>query len=572
MKRRLVGQSKPQDVSASKASSSTKSNGSVGHLTDASVSGKWYLPIFVAVAFLLPLVVYLRTLNCGMAGGDWGELVVNAYQFSVPHPPGYPTFMALGWLWIHLVPIPGSVAYRINVLSAVESAGASAFLFLAICAVNIMALRSSIVRQLSRVQAATSSQGRRVGIQRRKLHTSPVSSTWLSKMRPDLAHLHPLQKPLDDPTRKEEHAQMLLWWKNANVDVMAKRISKWLEKGGYVRPGIVNILLTRAYKPEHIHAALQGITLHQVKQNVDLDQHTVVLLLRAIVRANAPQLAIDLFSSMTWIRVFPSMKEMNIVLSYFAAEAKARALKTPQMRPAPDFEADIVEPAEDALVEEEAASEEAASEESATPVDPEKLLLQQFSRFLQIISDPRFGLKLDFEGHKNVMTFWAYRGNALEASRAWAEMSKIDSAAADSYLDGIVLSYIASGDVAKAVNQLKQSPPKAAPKQNSLTNPSLDVSLRAVRTMIAVANGDASEVVSVLKASKNPFSYSYVATHFGHADRFAVIQKAYQTFSEESGTAIPDEFAEFLTKVEAHIQELAAKAAEAEKPAEEKAE
>jgi hypothetical protein len=151
-----------------------------------------------------------------------------------------------------------------------------------------------------------------------------------------------------------------------------------------------------------------------------------------------------------------------------------------------------------------------------------------------------------------------------------------DSAAADSYLDGIVLSYITAGDVVKAANQLKQSPPKPLPKKGGhARNLSLDMQLRAIRTMLATATGDVSEAVAVLKAAKRPFSYVYVATHLGHADRFATIQKAYQTFSEESGTAIPEEFAEYLTKVEAHIQELAAKAAEAaeaEKPTEEKAE
>jgi hypothetical protein len=89
---------------------------------------------------------------------------------------------------------------------------------------------------------------------------------------------------------------------------------------------------------------------------------------------------------MIWIRVFPTMKDMNIILSYFADEAKNRALKTPHLVAAPEFDAEAVEPAEDAIAEEEA-SEETASEKAAKPVDPEKLLLQQFSRFLQILSD-----------------------------------------------------------------------------------------------------------------------------------------------------------------------------------------
>ncbi len=136
-----------------------------------------------------------------------------------------------------------------------------------------------------------------------------------------------------------------------------------------------------------------------------------------------------------------------------------------------------------------------------------------------------------------------------------------------------MLAYIVAGDTAKAATQLKQSPPKAPAKKHALADAHMERQLRVVLMMLAIAKDDISEAVSILKSAKKPFTFSYVATHFGHADRLARVLKAFQTLTEESGTPLPDDFAEYLTKVESHVQELAAKAAEAEKPpAEEKTE
>src|ERR1700674_2104153 len=33
---------------------------------------------------------------------DSGELVTGAFNFGVPHPPGYPLWAFLGWVWRHL--------------------------------------------------------------------------------------------------------------------------------------------------------------------------------------------------------------------------------------------------------------------------------------------------------------------------------------------------------------------------------------------------------------------------------------------------------------------------------------
>ncbi len=75
-----------------------------------------------AVAGLIGLAVYVRTLLPGQAFGDWGEMQTVPHVLGVAHPTGYPTYILLSWL-AHLVPI-GSIAFRANLLSAVLVAGA----------------------------------------------------------------------------------------------------------------------------------------------------------------------------------------------------------------------------------------------------------------------------------------------------------------------------------------------------------------------------------------------------------------------------------------------------------------
>jgi hypothetical protein len=76
------------------------------------------------------LAVYVRTLSPTVAGGDSGELIAAAYTLGVPHPPGYPLYTLLGKLFT-LLPV-GTIAWRVNLLSAVCGAGAATLLFLAV--------------------------------------------------------------------------------------------------------------------------------------------------------------------------------------------------------------------------------------------------------------------------------------------------------------------------------------------------------------------------------------------------------------------------------------------------------
>jgi len=81
-----------------------------------------------AACFAAVLAVYLQTLAPGLVKGDGGEFQYNLATLGVPHPTGYPLYTLLGWLWTKLLPV-GSVAWRINLLSAVCGASAVALVF-----------------------------------------------------------------------------------------------------------------------------------------------------------------------------------------------------------------------------------------------------------------------------------------------------------------------------------------------------------------------------------------------------------------------------------------------------------
>jgi hypothetical protein len=76
------------------------------------------------------LAIYVRTLAPDVAGGDSGELITVAHTLGVAHPPGYPLYTLLAKLFT-LLPL-GTIAWRVNLFSAVCGAGAATVLFLAI--------------------------------------------------------------------------------------------------------------------------------------------------------------------------------------------------------------------------------------------------------------------------------------------------------------------------------------------------------------------------------------------------------------------------------------------------------
>lgn len=83
----------------------------------------WALGVFV-VSFIL----YLLTLTPRICAGDSGELTTAIYNLGAAHPPGYPLYTMLGKVFTY-IPV-GTIAYRVNLLSAFFGALTIPFLFL----------------------------------------------------------------------------------------------------------------------------------------------------------------------------------------------------------------------------------------------------------------------------------------------------------------------------------------------------------------------------------------------------------------------------------------------------------
>lgn len=83
--------------------------------------------VALALAVLIPLLVYVRTAARSVTFIDGGELAAAAAVLGIAHPPGYPLFTLLGHLF-SIVPI-GSVFFRVALLSAVSAAAATGCLF-----------------------------------------------------------------------------------------------------------------------------------------------------------------------------------------------------------------------------------------------------------------------------------------------------------------------------------------------------------------------------------------------------------------------------------------------------------
>ncbi|MFA5113194.1 MAG: DUF2723 domain-containing protein [Candidatus Margulisiibacteriota bacterium] len=84
----------------------------------------------VLLVFCLTFAVYLLTLCPTVAPRDSGELITAAYTLGIPHSPGYPLYTMLGKLFA-FIPL-GSIAWRVNLFSAVCAAAAASLTFLLI--------------------------------------------------------------------------------------------------------------------------------------------------------------------------------------------------------------------------------------------------------------------------------------------------------------------------------------------------------------------------------------------------------------------------------------------------------
>jgi hypothetical protein len=101
---------------------------------DASVATALRLPsldaLLAALAGILSLALYVRTLVPWVLPGDSGEFQVLAAELGIAHTTGYPIYMLLAHIFDVLVPV-GDLAYRANLFSAVMGALTIAGVYLA---------------------------------------------------------------------------------------------------------------------------------------------------------------------------------------------------------------------------------------------------------------------------------------------------------------------------------------------------------------------------------------------------------------------------------------------------------
>jgi hypothetical protein len=80
------------------------------------------------LAFLVPFAFYAASLSAEPSRWDTAEMQTVPYILGIAHPTGFPLYVLIGWLWSHALPF-GSVALRLNLLSAVALAGACWLLY-----------------------------------------------------------------------------------------------------------------------------------------------------------------------------------------------------------------------------------------------------------------------------------------------------------------------------------------------------------------------------------------------------------------------------------------------------------
>ncbi len=71
-------------------------------------------------AFLVPLALYVLSGYRDVTYWDVGEMDTVPWIFGIAHPPGFPLYIIIAWLFTHLIPI-GSVAFRMTLLSAIAT-------------------------------------------------------------------------------------------------------------------------------------------------------------------------------------------------------------------------------------------------------------------------------------------------------------------------------------------------------------------------------------------------------------------------------------------------------------------
>jgi hypothetical protein len=86
---------------------------------------------FAILAFLAPFCLYLATLAPSVTFFDSGEFITATASLGTAHSPGYPLFInyANPFTWLPF----GSIAFRVNLATAVSAAAACYGVYLLVC-------------------------------------------------------------------------------------------------------------------------------------------------------------------------------------------------------------------------------------------------------------------------------------------------------------------------------------------------------------------------------------------------------------------------------------------------------
>jgi len=90
-----------------------------------------YTSLLATALFVFILAIYVATMHPSVSGGDNGELLGCACELGIAHPPGYPTFTMLGFLFYKYFPF-GKPAFRIGVMAAACDALAGVLVMLCV--------------------------------------------------------------------------------------------------------------------------------------------------------------------------------------------------------------------------------------------------------------------------------------------------------------------------------------------------------------------------------------------------------------------------------------------------------
>jgi tetratricopeptide (TPR) repeat protein len=106
------------------------------------------------IATLLTFAGYWYTLAPSVTLEDSGGFLTAAHNLGVPHPPGYPVWTMLSWIWQRIIPF-GNIAWRVNLLSAFLGALAVGFVALLISkSGQVMASRCSFLQRIENENVA----------------------------------------------------------------------------------------------------------------------------------------------------------------------------------------------------------------------------------------------------------------------------------------------------------------------------------------------------------------------------------------------------------------------------------